>query len=696
MTSRIWIKAFIYIFFIVAGCTLAISLYTIPVTRDITYRMEEKYAIGLLDRVQNLVEAKHQQIEGYRRAAMEARKRELKHITEVVGGYLEAEHQAALADPADSTRIQRRTLSNTRRFLYGDRDYIWISDFASVLISHPDPKLYGADFSGVRDVKGDLIVPPMVQVARENGEGYTSYWWNRLGREKPSEKLTYSRLFAPWQWVYGTGVYIDDIEEEVERRRRELIGQLREMMSTITIGATGYMYIFDTGLNVIIHPNKQLEGKNFGTMIEPRSGRPIAELLVAAAKTGSGKLAYRWDRPEEPGRYVYDKLSWVRYFPGFKWYIASSVYQDELLTASRRLSWRIATIALSVCLIALASAYVLLKRFVRPIEQLSRTALKVRQGDLSVRSGLSRGDEIGILAVEFDKMVAALADHVNILDTRVQEKTAELRENLSKLEDANAQIIDGIEYARTIQRALLPSGEVLGAALADHFVIYRPKDIIGGDLYWFQDRPEGALLAVMDCTGHGVPGAVMTTIAATCLRQSLDEKGSADPARILQHLNGLVRRMLGQHHPRARSDDGLDMALCRLNPGGGGLTFAGARLGLFVARNGVVEEFKGDRRSIGYRSSASDFSFRNQEVALAPEDVCFMASDGFWDQAGGRRGFPFGRKRFQGLLAQCHRFGCEDQKRRIETALADYQGACTQRDDMTLLGFRIKPPKGEE
>ncbi|MFH1033458.1 MAG: cache domain-containing protein [Pseudomonadota bacterium] len=697
MRSRLWFKAFAFVFFIVAGCTLAIALYTIPLIRDISYSMEEKYAISLLDRVQNLVEAKHQEIEGYRRAALEAKKQELRHITQVVGGYLEAEEQAARQGKIDPRAARQRAINYARRFIYGNDDYVWISDFQSVLISHPDPRLFGADFSQKRDVRGDLIVPPMVQVARERGEGFTSYWWNRLGRDQPAEKLTYSRLFKPWDWVYGTGVYIDDIEDEVQRRKQVLIGQLREMMSQITIGDTGYMYIFDVRKNMIIHPNKQLEGKTIEGLKDPVSGRPMAELLVAAARTPGVPLYYKWDRPEEPGNYVYDKLSWVRYFPGFDWYIASSVYQDELRAGSRSLSWRIAGIAFLIFVLALVVGYIMLKKLVRPIEQLSSTALKVRRGEFDVRSGVRAGDdEIGILAREFDGMVATMADHVNILDAKVREKTSELTENLAKLEQANRQIMDSMEYASTIQRALLPPTEDLEAGLAEHFVLFRPKDSIGGDLYLFLERPEGNILAVMDCTGHGVPGAIMTTIAATSLRRALHELGAGDPARLLSRLNWLMRRILGQERAQARSDDGLDMGLCLLPAGRADrLIFAGARLSLFVAQGGRVEEFKGDRQSLGYRSSDPDFVYQNLAVDLAPEAMCYIATDGLLDQAGGAQGFPFGKARFRDFAARYHDQACARQKYLLESTLAEYQRQAVQRDDITVVGFRLSPMKME-
>ncbi|OQX09936.1 MAG: hypothetical protein BWK76_21455 [Desulfobulbaceae bacterium A2] len=456
--SRLWFKAVGLILVIVALCALAIAVTVIPLVQGITVAQEEKHAVTLLEQVVNLVEAKHQEIESYRTLALEARKRELKHITSILGGYLDAERAAAKGRPMLEQAARHRALEFARQFRYGQNDYVWIADFSSRLISHPDPKLHGADFAQVKDVFGSLIVPPMVAVAREQGEGYTSYWWNRLGKDTPSEKLTYSKLYPSWQWVYGTGVYVDDITEEVNRRKAGLIAEMREVLGRVTIGRSGYMYVFDADLNMIIHPSSQLEGSNFSATREPRSGKPIGLGLKEAARTGQA-MRYIWDRPGEPGNYAYEKLSWVRHQPGFDWYIASSVYRDDLYENTRALSVRIAWIAFAVFVLSAALGGVFIRRLVSPISRLSRAALAVQAGDLTVRSGIVRQDEIGILSREFDAMVGKLAEHVATLDARVREKTAELADNLSRLEEANHQVMDGIAYARTIQRAILPTAE---------------------------------------------------------------------------------------------------------------------------------------------------------------------------------------------------------------------------------------------
>jgi signal transduction histidine kinase len=241
--SRLWIKGSLVVLLIVGLCSLSIALYCIPLTWENTYRMEEKFALSVLDRVLKLVAVKYAEIEQYRKFALEMKKQELKDIVSVVYGYVDSEYKSSFrGDPLEQRNLQDRVIQNVRNMRYGNNDYIFISDFDYVLICHPDDTQQGKDYSGVRDVYGNLMIPLLVTTAITMEEAFTSYWWKRLGKTEPCEKLTYSRLFLPWQWVLGTGVYIDDIEEEVNRRKKNLIEQLRNMMNRIVIGKTGYMY----------------------------------------------------------------------------------------------------------------------------------------------------------------------------------------------------------------------------------------------------------------------------------------------------------------------------------------------------------------------------------------------------------------------------------------------------------------------
>jgi len=685
--SRFWLKTTLLVLFFITLSALSIAFYTIPLTRNITYQMAESQATALLDHVYDLVEGKHQDIESYKAFALKTRKDELKAVTATAGYIIKNEYAASMAGSISPADAKHSAIEQMRKIRYGHKDYLWISDFNSVLISHPDPKLQDADFSHVKDVYGNLIVPPMVAVARKNGEGFTSYWWNRLGMESASEKLTYSTLFAPWSWVYGTGVYLDDITQEVDRRKKKLVEDLRTLIKKKVIGKSGYMYIFDGKMNMIIHPNKRLENKNLENLLDPRTGKPILKELMKTAHTKGALLEYPWNRPTDPQHFKYEKISWVRHHKGFNWYIASSIYVNELYTQSHFLTVRIAWITAAVILMSLIICSYCLKKFLSPIEHLSKTALKVQHGDLKVKSGIVRHDEIGILAREFDAMVSTLNSHVEALDEKVKEKTHELAENYHQLEYTNGQLMESIGYARIIQQAMLPQSQSRPVQITDSFVLWRPKDIIGGDIFWLLRNKKGFLLAVIDCTGHGVPGAIVTMIATMAMNQVVQELGPESPGAILKRLNSVIQSTLRQDATDAPSDDGLDIALCSMNDETDILTFAGANLSLFVQEQDKVERIKGDRKSIGYKSADLAFDFTEHEIPIHNGKRFYMTTDGLIGQAGGDHCLPFGYRRFLKFISEHHTYNFSNQKKALETLLGQYQGNETQRDDITVIGF---------
>ena len=496
--SKLWVKGILVVLLIVGLCSLSIALYCIPLTWQITYQMEEKFAVSLLDRVRNMVEVKYAEIEQYRKFALRMRKQDLKNIVSVVYGYVDTEYKSTFKVGSEEvTRIQDRVIRNLRNMRYGNNDYVFISDFNSVLICHPDDNLQGKDYTGVRDVYGNLMIPLLVTAARTMEEAFTSYWWNRLGKSEPSEKLTYSRLFPPWHWVLGTGVYIDDIEEEVNRRKKSLIDQLRTMMNQIVIGKTGYMYVFDSKMNMIIHPNPKLEGINFEHIKNPLTGKSLARELAAIAHQKNNELAYVWDRPTDPGHYVYDKISWVDYFKGFDWYIGSSVYTDELYDNSRLLAKRMLLSSIIAFIASLILGSFFLKRLIRPIEHLSKVALQVQKGELEVRSGIKREDEIGILANEFDTMVEKLARHHENLEQLVDERTQDLTDANLKLSDEITERKQAEEAFRESEKRfrLLIEKAPLGIALISEegrYLYINPKftEMFG---YVLEDVPTGAV-----------------------------------------------------------------------------------------------------------------------------------------------------------------------------------------------------------
>ncbi|OQX01107.1 MAG: hypothetical protein BWK80_60710 [Desulfobacteraceae bacterium IS3] len=257
-------------------------------------------------------------------------------------------------------------------------------------------------------------------------------------------------------------------------------------------------------------------------------------------------------------------------------------------------------------------------------------------------------------------------------------------------ETANKKLTDSIRYAQMIQSSLLPNPENIKGFLSDSFFIWKPRDIVGGDFIftdWFDD---GLLIAVIDCTGHGVPGAFMTIIASFGLKKITGGEGFHTPDQILKRMNFLVKTTLQQDTEYALSDDGLDAAICFIKPEEKTLTFAGARLPLFYVSEGEVKVIKGDRQSVGYKRSDVNFKFSSHTINIEPGMVFYMLTDGFIDQVGGKNSLRFGTKKLTELLKANSKQPFDKQRDILIKAYNEHRGENEIRDDVTVIGFGFK------
>ena len=276
-------------------------------------------------------------------------------------------------------------------------------------------------------------------------------------------------------------------------------------------------------------------------------------------------------------------------------------------------------------------------------------------------------------------------DLVDTLEVRVAERTQELSERTQELSGTHDVITSSIQYASRIQRALLPSDGVLHDIFAEHFCIWEPRDVVGGDMYWVREDRRGYFVSLFDCTGHGVPGALMTTIAVSALSVAFAETG--DPSRLIARVNKAIKLALGQHDEEGPSDDGLEMGICLVEPERMRVTYAGARFELVSAVGDSIEVIKGDKNGLGYRHVPFDCRFTNHSIRLKPGQRLYMHTDGIIDQIGGNRRRAFGRKRLMKLLGDTVHMPLPKQGAAITSALADYQGGEVRRDDVSMIGF---------
>jgi serine phosphatase RsbU (regulator of sigma subunit)/predicted transcriptional regulator len=271
--------------------------------------------------------------------------------------------------------------------------------------------------------------------------------------------------------------------------------------------------------------------------------------------------------------------------------------------------------------------------------------------------------------------------------------------------EKNRLVMESINYASIIQKSFLRSSRIdLAAVLDDYFIHWEPRDKVGGDYYFCKKFADGFFLALIDCTGHGVPGAFMTLIMASFLDNVLTEENRQDPAAALSALNRKVKSALGQVSEKAattafsripaldQSDDGMDTAFCWVSIPAAKLIYAGAKMPLFLidAVAADVTVIDGDKKGVGYMETSLDYSWKNKEIALANGMCIYITSDGIIDQIGGTKNIAFGKKRFIKLLGENCKKPMPEQKDIVTQAFYDYQGKQQRRDDVSFLGFRIQ------
>ena len=262
-----------------------------------------------------------------------------------------------------------------------------------------------------------------------------------------------------------------------------------------------------------------------------------------------------------------------------------------------------------------------------------------------------------------------------------------VKESEQRAAAANQLIVQSLRYASRIQSAILPARRDLDEVAADHFLIWEPRDIVGGDFFWFQPIEDGYAVMVGDCTGHGVPGAFMTLIAWGLLDRMVRTASSDKPSEVLKGLHRGVQSLLGQNEEGGETDDGLEAGICFIKPHKREISFAGARFSLWRANQKNVIEIKGDRKGLGYRRYPPETSYTDYTFSFDDRDSFYLTTDGLIDQIGGPRGRSFGKRRFQELLKENLGVPMREQEEMLRRAIDQYQGEQIRRDDLTVLGF---------
>ena len=281
----------------------------------------------------------------------------------------------------------------------------------------------------------------------------------------------------------------------------------------------------------------------------------------------------------------------------------------------------------------------------------------------------------------------------------LSEKSDELKDAYEELENINSvlhekneKITDSLSYAKRIQKTILPQDSAIEKIFPHHFIFYVPKEIVSGDFYWFAEHEEFAFFAVVDCTGHGVPGAFMSMVGNTLLNQIVNEQHILQPSQILQKLDAEIIKTLRQYDERTNQEDGMEISLLRLEKSTKKILFSGAGHKLIIVKNKELECIQTTHFSIGGMHEIKqdyNITFTEIELQLEPNSTIYMYTDGFIDQFGYEFDERYNSGRFQKLISEIQHFDINEQYVQLSKTFDDWKGTNTQTDDVLVVGIKV-------
>lgn len=479
--------------------------------------------------------------------------------------------------------------------------------------------------------------------------------------------------------VVGSGINLSTFIDE-------FIAQKEQGVSTLIIDEQGALQVYSDNSRLAINSGAlqtpvQTSNSLFGLLGDAQDVAQVRQAM-AQAMGSPGSVSSRWVTLNGKRQ-----LLALSYIPELKWHVVTAINLSavQLLDSD----WlRRVLIALTTLLLVLVVGFSLSveRLMLRPLRQLQRSAKAVAAGHYDVPLPAAGGDEIGELSTTFGVMAHKVRRHTQELEQRVSERTQALEQANGAMAAAHKQVDDSINYASLIQHIILPDRQLAGAVGLQHAVLWRPRDVVGGDFYLYRSSDVGCLFGVVDCAGHGVPGALMTMLAHAAIDQAISAGELNDPASILQHTDRIIRGMLPDESAHQGLATNMDMGLAYVDFASRQLTFAGAKIGLYFSDGPTLEELPAGRRTIGGRRLGV---YANAQVAVPAGRTFYLSTDGFLDQAGGELRYGFGSRRFAAMILAHTQRPLAEQAAAFSATLAAYQGEYAQRDDITLLCVRF-------
>jgi serine phosphatase RsbU (regulator of sigma subunit) len=602
-----------------------------------------------------------------------------------------------IASDLSDKRINEAVLRNSEEIDY------WFSDRQHVIESLSQDIEASGDFN--QDYLIKLIKSKMEIYKNETLNFYIAFEDDKrkliMGADwtLPEGYDIHNRPWYKMAWqsdkVIFTEPYVDAVTGELVitvakalRSNGKVIGvlgtdiYLTEVMKTVSaskINDNSYGILLDSNGKIISHPDEDFLPSENGFKTPEEINWKEYNALINTLKSQKEDKNIRIelkDYNNKPVIFNFCKIA------SNNWYFGIAISKTEYQKPLQNLLLGFIGVFFISMSIAVIIMLRLIKSMIEPIKVLNNAVRKFSYNNMSERVYISSEDEIGELGKSFNNMADTIQEYSISLEKKVEERTRELKEK-------NDTIMESIGYARTLQNAIIPIiSDKLGIDKENCFSIWKPRDIVGGDMFWCRKNEKQALLAVADCTGHGVPAALMSMTLSSIIDAVSRECSYANPAEILSLINVRLKEVLSQDKDSCKINDGADMALLYIDKENRKLIFSGAKLNMFVVSQGKATIIKGTKNSVGY-SLNENFKYEDIEVPYIEDGIYYFTTDGFLDQNCELNTGGMGKRRFMRLIESIYNLSMDEQRKIISNDIKQKLAKVPQRDDITVIGLKL-------
>ena len=401
------------------------TVFAVNAVDDALTAQSEQEVSNVHSAISALVQTEYDDVASYQAQALERRKESLRDVAAPLVTSLDQFASTAADGELTTAQAQSRSLAMLKDVRFGNDDYFFTYDLDLNAIAHPDERIQGRNLTDMQDADGRYLLREAREIVLEQGSGYIDYRWERLDGELPSPKVGYVFLYEPWDWLIGTGVYIDDIEAEVQRRQLDIVSGLQETFAELTFAGDGFFFIVDRDGDVVASGSPAVSAAAQTTAGQ----EAIASILATSPSEAGGEVTATVQAPWGPEGVDTWRVQISTTGGEVDWVLVSAVNQDRLEAPARALAYQMAAIALVVVLIGIVLGVLLSRRITTPVDAITRAAGSLADGTFdptALDSAAQRSDELGDLARTFQAMGTEIVERERRLREQVQQLSVQI------------------------------------------------------------------------------------------------------------------------------------------------------------------------------------------------------------------------------------------------------------------------------